>query len=1324
MADNTSLREQLIGIRDERRMSANTATRIGGALLALLDYAGGNGSYLRKDMEDSTRYLLRLLGGAVIGNGAIELQSDGIIKCGALRVSVDSEFGRFLKGISGGMIDSNGDGELGSLVLRDSLVVPQITYNNIQLIAGNAWRAPGGGTILRVAEIGGVFYGMLKLEDSQIGRIAVGDKCQGVFHQGNGNDWNSADTDEKNGNFHFSGFTSIYFEITKVIERTAEIGKDVREALGVSDAEVNNGVGRRMFFTYRLRSSVDDAWNDGTHPQPQMDFSAYSNYTNADRQQCVYETPDYEIMLVGMTGWTYGHNNIVYIRGNLNGFTIVDRDGNERALTGWGIAYGKAYQWGNIEHLDRAPIITSQRIWAILMSTTATPVPGEGEWTSSNIQSVKPTKDKPYLWHVFEYAYDREDSSVPRWSAPWLASQWSLGESSLRGDLTNEMDSFATDSDGKTTKSITVVTTFRIYYGTSSEVFTNHVSINPSDSRVKVYSNIAKGDIYCRAELTIPAGVYTDTIKVEFTGETAHGSATSTLTIQPVAQGADGKPSVLYSLMPSDSVIKKDKDGNCTPSRLSCRINKQEGDTFTENVSFGTLKMQIDGGAERPYAEIDFDRTQVDSNVTFILYDTNSKVIDRETIPIVADGQDGQDGEDGEDGKDGQDGSDGEDGKDGQNGLDAVQPNLYGYDIPFLSSNANIIKMRVHTPTGFAAYINKSATYAAEYTSVTFDFGSQLVAGRKYALSFGVKTPFAFNAIIIEQRTLSLGYVHSSSFSAPAANVWKDYVIQITVKENVSVLCFDFQQAKTDEFSGLLEVRDLKVEDATDLAGTHTAFDGLAASSEQQPDNLIADARLICDLNRWRTYLDGAHSVSNLAHGMSGYESQNVLIPANGERDVLEQSVAGRMKPNTWYTLSYYARLTQDLNGVHIQTFVYPSTSAVPSLAVADGEAYISQRADGYHVIDATDGVTEWRRHSLTFRTPASLPADYKVLWRIVNPYGSNQTRTIQICAPMLNETEQLFDWQEAHTDRVGAMPRPCGEWRSGSTYVWNGNFRDIVIYESNYYAVKREGSEVTSVPTNGSDWELADRFSFVATDLLLATQAFVENLGVRIVQTAQDNEPRIVMQGSQFQVFGNLPTPSIQMAVRADGVAVLEFYDANGNKMYDLGPESITQQVSSEQSRFYASDSVAAFDVAQMATKANLMMILNLATTQYYRFGEGWKTVGSVKQYYLNGAYNNKVYDSNKVIGTGEQARPAGTPIASGSYFGDAMQMLNRSGTTVIYGRKYFYVTTSGLAPQDTGKYLIYKKGANGTMTPCDLDGLSKPVGSNVRIAVLLEQL
>lgn len=67
-----------------------------------------------------------------------------------------------------------------------------------------------------------------------------------------------------------------------------------------------------------------------------------------------------------------------------------------------------------------------------------------------------------------------------------------------------------------------------------------------------------------------------------------------------------------------------------------------------------------------------------------------------------------------------------------------------------------------------------------------------------------------------------------------------------------------------------------------------------------------------------------------------------------------------------------------------------------------------------------------------------------------------------------------------------GSMPRYRGTYKSSETYVYNSEYRDIVIYNGNAYIVKPYGYSGSATPTNTSYWEQSNKFSFVAMDTAL----------------------------------------------------------------------------------------------------------------------------------------------------------------------------------------------------------------------------------------------
>lgn len=92
MAKNKALQALLEQVRDERQMYANTATRVGNALLALLDYIE-NAPYLRNDTENIVRYLHTFLKGIIVGESSqIQLKTDGSIVCSGIHVNGSAVF--------------------------------------------------------------------------------------------------------------------------------------------------------------------------------------------------------------------------------------------------------------------------------------------------------------------------------------------------------------------------------------------------------------------------------------------------------------------------------------------------------------------------------------------------------------------------------------------------------------------------------------------------------------------------------------------------------------------------------------------------------------------------------------------------------------------------------------------------------------------------------------------------------------------------------------------------------------------------------------------------------------------------------------------------------------------------------------------------------------------------------------------------------------------------------------------------------------------------------------------------------------------------------
>ncbi len=263
--------------------------------------------FLRKDIPDSTQFLLSLFKGAIFGK-------DG-----------------FASGLTGfgAKIDEYGNGEMENLFIRRSLTVPLLVYNRVDVQMGDKWRAPGVGIIDTVDTENKTCT--LKLEDGEIGAVKAGDICMGIYHAMNSSDNATEDYDDSRGNRRFAGFCTVYFTITEVTgERNEE-------------------------FKYQVRP-VSERWTTSFDPFEQMTFVAYGSFTDEDRQTSVYETRTYTRMLWKQNTWEIASANIALQYGDLSNLNV-----HGMQMTGYSMYLNSVYFTGTIMQTkpDGTPVRTA-----------------------------------------------------------------------------------------------------------------------------------------------------------------------------------------------------------------------------------------------------------------------------------------------------------------------------------------------------------------------------------------------------------------------------------------------------------------------------------------------------------------------------------------------------------------------------------------------------------------------------------------------------------------------------------------------------------------------------------------------------------------------------------------------------------------------------------------------------------------------------------------------------------------------------------------------------------------------------------------------------
>lgn len=236
----------------------------------------------------------------------------------------------FASGITGfgAQIDGRGAGELESLFIRRFLEVPELRYNRVGISVGDDWSAPGAGVIESVDKEQKLVT--LKLEEGEIGAVAVGDICMGIFHDFDPSNNATADSDDGRGNFSFAGFATVYFRITEVLGD------------------------RNEQFRYELRP-LSATFTKQIDPMESMTFVAYGSFTNPARQSSRYSTRTYQRYLRNVSDWEFTAENIAAQFGDLTNLSVFGIQ-----MSGYSAYLDNIYLQGMISSLDKKVLLDTR----------------------------------------------------------------------------------------------------------------------------------------------------------------------------------------------------------------------------------------------------------------------------------------------------------------------------------------------------------------------------------------------------------------------------------------------------------------------------------------------------------------------------------------------------------------------------------------------------------------------------------------------------------------------------------------------------------------------------------------------------------------------------------------------------------------------------------------------------------------------------------------------------------------------------------------------------------------------------------------------------
>ena len=253
----------------------------------------------------------------------------------------------------------------------------------------------------------------------------------------------------------------------------------------------------------------------------------------------------------------------------------------------------------------------------------------------------------PYEWACCR---TKKDGVWSAFSPAAIWAKWGFdGESAIVADFDNEMESIALTYEGKTVAQSVLKTTVGMWYGTKKLQLKSISCVTPAGVTESYNVNTGVIAFTVASGISMPARSEVR-ITVTATVQDTDISRELVFTVTGVRAGNPGSDAVLYRLVPSVSSVSKRKDGTYSVAGVSCTRTKSVGGS-TSITTDGVLKYSKDGGAE---VEIQNGTSISPKNFTtqlqFVYY-VGGQVVDRETIPMVVDGNDGNPGKPGGDGE-------------------------------------------------------------------------------------------------------------------------------------------------------------------------------------------------------------------------------------------------------------------------------------------------------------------------------------------------------------------------------------------------------------------------------------------------------------------------------------------------------------------------------------------------------------------------------------------------------------------------------------------------------------------------------------------------
>ena len=286
------------------------------------------------------------------------------------------------------------------------------------------------------------------------------------------------------------------------------------------------------------------------------------------------------------------------------------------------------------------------------------------------------------------------------------------------------------------------------------------------------------------------------------------------------------------------------------------------------------------------------------------------------------------------------------------------------------------------------------------------------------------------------------------------------------------------------------------------------------------PNLLLQTSFISTQMDKWvlkngstTTGINGRNAYMGTNNDTSNYKELLKQIVYNHETTNLNDCP---ILPNTWYTLSFWAKAGDSTTTDKLATYLYPSCAGDEQ----DQHTFIDTTAAKYvegakHTVSnsADNGVvwkltTQWKRYWMAFKTRITLPntAKQQMLFRLLKGAG-----TVYVCMPKLEQGIGATDYCVNESDIVdrsaneNGFLNDRGVWVEVASsdptfgkYQWNDARRDYVSHEVDgeykRFFVKRKGMVIADgvLPTNTEYWVQGH-----TVQTLISSTAVIDNASI-----------------------------------------------------------------------------------------------------------------------------------------------------------------------------------------------------------------------------------